>query len=494
VIPEEPLRPIDVILPYGSRPELEWNLGQLPSGLINSVIVPYIQRPEGLPRSIKPTAVETFTAGSDLMTILERCQADFTLLILPGQRVLFTPWTLQRFLETARDTDGGLIYSDFYHKVDNGQIHARPVVDYQLGSLRDDFEFGPLIFFSRERMDHALKRHGSLGMERAAGLYDLRLKVSTNSRVIRIPELLYTTFGSDTVTDEGRRFEYLRAENRKAQIEMERVLTDHLRRIRAFLEPEFEKIPVHAVKKTASIIIPVKNRERTIADAVESALSQKTRFDFNVIAVDNHSTDKTSQILEAFVRRDRRLIHLIPSREDLLIGGCWNAAIHSPHCGAFAIQLDSDDLYADTSVLEKMVDRFEDGDYAMIVGAYRTTDFHQREIPPGVVDHREWTRENGRNNLLRVNGLGAPRAFNTSLVRHHPFPNVSYGEDYAVSLRLSRSYEIGRLFDPIYICRRWEGNSDAALSVEQSNQHDLYKDRLRTVEILARQRMNAETG
>jgi glycosyltransferase involved in cell wall biosynthesis len=242
--------------------------------------------------------------------------------------------------------------------------------------------------------------------------------------------------------------------------------------------------------KTASVIIPTRNRETTIGAAVSSALAQQTDFEFNVIVVDNHSTDNTPEVVEKYARKDARLIHLIPSRRDLLIGGCWNEAIHSPRCGTFAVQLDSDDLYTDASALQKMVNRFDEGDYAMVVGAYRTTDLRQKDIPPGIVDHREWTRENGRNNLLRVNGLGAPRAFYVPILQCHPFPNVSYGEDYAVGLRLSRHYEIGRILEPIYLCRRWEGNSDASLSREASNRHDVYKDHLRTQEILARQKLN----
>ncbi len=246
--------------------------------------------------------------------------------------------------------------------------------------------------------------------------------------------------------------------------------------------------------KTASIIIPVKNRAETIADAVKSALSQQTDFRFNVIVVDNHSSDSTPKILQKLARQDSRLVHLVPSRRDLLIGGCWNEAIDSPSCGTFVVQLDSDDLYAETSTLRRIVDKFDDGEYAMVIGAYKTTDLNQREIPPGIVDHREWTRENGHNNLLRVNGLGAPRAFYASLLRKYPFPNVSYGEDYALGLHLSRYYEIGRIFEPIYICRRWEGNSDVGLSIEERNRNDTYKDRLRTLEILARQKLNSGKG
>jgi cellulose synthase/poly-beta-1,6-N-acetylglucosamine synthase-like glycosyltransferase len=309
---------------------------------------------------------------------------------------------------------------------------------------------------------------------------------------MRIPEFLCFRLEESDQTRVEKLFDYVRPENRKAQIEMERVLTDYLKRIDAFLEPHFQKIRRPVSPKTASVIIPVRDRQRTIGDAVKSALVQRTDFDFNVIVVDNHSTDKTPSILQDLMRRDSRLIHLIPSRKDLLIGGCWNEAIHSSRCGTFAIQLDSDDLYADTSVLQRIVDRFDDGEYAMVIGTYRTTDLNQREIPPGVVDHREWTRDNGHNNLLRVNGIGAPRAFYTPLLRNHPFPNVSYGEDYAVGLRLSRHYEIGRILEPIYVCRRWEGNSDASLSTEAYNQHDTYKDRLRTLEILARQKLNRE--
>jgi glycosyltransferase involved in cell wall biosynthesis len=325
-------------------------------------------------------------------------------------------------------------------------------------------------------------------------LYDLRLKISIDSKIVRIPEFLCSRFESKSETRAERIFDYLRPENRRAQVEFEQVLTSHLRRTGAFLEPRFKTVHPPLMPRTASVIIPVKNREETIVDAVQSALGQETDFPFNVIVIDNHSADNTPKILEDFARKDPHLLHLIPSQKDLLIGGCWNEALQSSHCGTFAVQLDSDDLYAQTSVLQTIVEHFNNGDYAMVVGAYKTTDLNQNEIPPGIVDHPEWTRENGRNNLLRVNGLGAPRAFYVPLLRRLPFPNVSYGEDYAVGLRLSREYEIGRIFDPIYVCRRWEGNSDAGLSIEASNRHDEYKDHLRTSEILARQRMNRGEG
>jgi len=428
------------------------------------------------------------------MAIVERCEANFIAMILPGEKIRLKPEALGRFLQIAGDTRVGIVYSDCYQESKSGRIHAHPLVDYQAGSLRDDFDFGPLLLLSRRSIDRAVKRHGPLFGGKWSGLYDLRLKISIDSKTIRIPEFLCSTLRDEDQTTGERLFDYLRPENREAQIEMESVLTDHLKRIGAFLKPRFARARRRFLPKTASVIIPVKNREKTIGDAVRSALAQQTNFQFNIIVVDNHSTDRTSEILQDRRRKDSRLIHLIPSRKDLCIGGCWNEAIHSRECGTFAVQLDSDDLYASTSALQTMVDRFDDGDYAMVVGAYRTTDFNQREIPPGVVAHREWSRENGRNNLLRVNGLGAPRAFYAPLLKRHPFPNVSYGEDYAVGLRLSREYEIGRIYEPIYICRRWEGNSDANLSIETRNLHDTYKDRLRTLEIRARQRLTRREG
>jgi len=481
---------IDVILPYNPTSDFQWNLRQLDSDLIHSVIVPYTGKRGPLSRRVESLAAESFPGGSCLMAVLERCKAGFVLMIMPGQKVRLGPRTLERFLDVALDTGAGLIYCNFHKEARTRDVREHPVIDYQVGSVRDDFDFGPLVLFSKQCIDQALSKHGPLDKGKGAGFYDLRLKVSIDSQVIRIPEFLYTRLGTEDPTSEARRFDYLCPKNRETQIEMERVVTNHLRRIEAFLEPRFDRIPRRLLPKTASIIIPVKNRERTIGDAAKSALAQEANFNFNVMVVDNHSTDDTTRILQKLARNDPRLVHLIPSGKDLLIGGCWNEALYSRRCGTFAVQLDSDDLYADTLALQRMVDRFEEGDYAMVVGAYRTTDLNRQEIPPGLVDHREWTRENGRNNLLRVNGLGAPRAFYSPLLRNHPFPNVSYGEDYAVGLRLSRHYEVGRVFEPIYVCRRWEGNSDAHLSIEKSNQHDTYKDRLRTLEIMARQRMN----
>jgi glycosyltransferase involved in cell wall biosynthesis len=242
--------------------------------------------------------------------------------------------------------------------------------------------------------------------------------------------------------------------------------------------------PAQTFPRRASVVIPVRNRERTILDAVSSALEQKTSFEFNVIVVDNHSTDRTTELLRGI--KDPRLVHLIPTRTDLGIGGCWNEAIYSTECGRYAVQLDSDDLYRDAHALERIIHEFEVGPYAMVIGSYTMVDFSLKEIPPGLIDHREWTRENGRNNALRINGLGAPRAFDTSVLRRFGFPNVSYGEDYAMALRISRNYEIGRIYDSVYLCRRWEGNTDSALPLEVANRYDAYKDWVRTTEIRAR--------
>lgn len=482
----------DLILPYTSPSAFQWNLRHVALDRVNAVIVPHTHEAKGLPSQVRPVRVESFTGGGDLMAMVKRCEADSILLMAPDQRICLESPALERLLHVARDVRPGLVYSDFYEETENGELREHPLVDYQLGSLRDGFDFGPLVLLSRRAITHVLTHYGPLDPGKLSGAYDLRLRISTHFPIVRIPEFLYTTmvFGS-TNQVEGH-FDYLRPEHRATQIEMERVLTAHLKRIGAFLDSPFRKAQARDRPKTASIVIPVRNRQRTIGDAVSSALSQKVDFDFNVIAVDNHSTDDTSRIVRDFGRRDRRVIHLIPPQKNLLIGGCWNLAVHSPWCGTFAIQLDSDDLYDNTSALQTTVERFDQEDCAMVIGAYRTTDLHLNEIPPGVVDHREWTPENGRNNLLRVNGLGAPRAFYAPLLREHPFPNVSYGEDYAIGLRLSREYAIGRIFEPIYVCRRWEGNSDAGLSIEVSNRYDTYKDRLRTLEILARQRRDRE--
>jgi hypothetical protein len=381
------------------------------------------------------------------------------------------PHMFERMIQVMRDTGAGWVYSD---------SNGHPRINYQPGSIRDNFDFGAVVGVRAEAFEKGAEAHWS-------SLYDLRLRISSKFPVVRIPEPLYSSSVADARPTGQKQFDYVDPRNRDYQIEMERIATAHLKRTGAYLEPRFEAVPelADSFAVRASVVIPVRNRERTILDAVNSVLAQKTDFDFNVIVVDNHSTDRTTELLRGV--GDSRLVHLIPGRRDLGIGGCWNEAIYSARCGRYAVQLDSDDLYAGDSVLARIVGELESGPYAMVIASYTMVDFSLKEILPGLIDHREWTRENGRNNALRINGLGAPRAFDTSVLRRIGFPNVSYGEDYAVALRISRDFEIGRIYDSVYLCRRWEGNTDTALPLETANRYDAYKDWLRTVEIQARQ-------
>jgi Glycosyl transferase family 2 len=404
------------------------------------------------------------TANSDVLFI-----GDPRVNIEPGERMF------ERMSQVMRETGAGWVYSDSVG-------HQR--IDYRPGSIRDNFDFGPVIAVR-------VKAIAGLSESRWGGLYDLRLRISEKGSIVRIPEPLYAASVSDSRRSGEKQFDYVDPKNREYQLEMESIATDHLKRVGAWLEPRFDPVPSPAERYPvqASVVIPVRNRERTISDAVESALDQKTAFDFNVIVVDNHSTDPTTEILRGL--GDARLVHIVPDRRDLGIGGCWNAAIYSSYCGRYAVQLDSDDLYVNDQVLSRIVGELEGGPYAMVIASYTMVDFSLNQIPPGLIDHREWTRENGRNNALRINGLGAPRAFDTSVLRRIGFANVSYGEDYAVALRISRDYEIGRIYDSVYLCRRWEGNTDSALPLDMVNRYDSYKDWIRTVEIEARQRKNA---
>jgi hypothetical protein len=380
-----------------------------------------------------------------------------------------------RMAEVIRESGAGWVYTDAV---------GHPHIDYQGGSIRDNFDFGPVVAVSVP----AAREAGIDDAWKWGGLYDLRLRISEKHAIVRIPEPLYSASAINSRPAEQKQFDYVDPRNRDYQTEMEGIATAHLKRVGAWLQPHFKSVPraTGAFPVKASVVIPVRNRERTIRDAVQSALVQNADFEFNVIVVDNHSTDRTTEILRGI--GDARFKHLVPERRDLGIGGCWNEAIYSSDCGQYVVQLDSDDLYSDDGVLRRMIAELEDGPYAMVVGSYTMVDFSLREIPPGLIDHREWSRENGRNNALRVNGLGAPRAFDTAVLRGIGFPNVSYGEDYAVALRISRDYEIARIYESLYLCRRWEGNSDNALPLEVANRYDFYKDWLRTVEIQARTR------
>lgn len=397
------------------------------------------------------------------------------------------PGAAERILAVAQDTDADLLYADYF-EVRDGSIRRHPLADCQRGSLRDDFDFGPLLVFKVSSLKEAV---ASMETPRRYGaLYDLRLRMKN---IVHINEYIYKAVETDLRASGRKQFDYVDPKNRDVQIEMEEICTDALKRMGAYLEPSFRPVPPDAGEYPVemSVVIPVRDRARTIADAVGSALSQEADFSYNVIVVDNHSSDGTTQILESLAAQDSRLVHIIPEEDDLGIGGCWNKAVASPHCGKYAVQLDSDDIYSSPYTLSKIHDTFDREGCAMVVGTYMMTDFNLEPIPPGVIDHKEWTEANGRNNALRINGLGAPRAFRTSVLRQMPFPNTSYGEDYAAGLRISREYRIGRVYDVLYFCRRWEGNSDAALDIVSQNVNNTYKDRLRTWELEARIRLNA---
>ncbi|MBS1811371.1 MAG: glycosyltransferase family 2 protein [Acidobacteria bacterium] len=443
---------------------------------------------------IQEIKTPTNLPGEAINDLINTIQAAYLLLTFSGSQITLGARTLERLVQVAEDTGATLVYSDFRESNEQGEISDHPLIDYQLGSIRDNFDFGSVLLLSRNAALAALDKHGAVpGDLQWGGLYDLRLKLSIEGEILRIPEPLYTRSILDARRSGEKIFDYVDPRNRDYQIEMEQIATAHLKRIGAYLEPEFAAVPAttEIFPVHASVIIPVRNREKTIGDAVRSVLSQRTDFDFNVIVVDNHSTDGTTEVLENLATEDSRVIHLIPTRTDYGIGGCWNEGVYSARCGRYAVQLDSDDIYTNERTLAKMVEAFENGKYAMVIGSYTTVDFDLSELPPGLIDHKEWTRDNGRNNALRINGLGAPRAFDVSILRQIGLPNVSYGEDYALALRISREYEIGRVYESVYFARRWSGNSDSALPLPTMNRYDTYKDRIRTWEIQARQRKNA---
>ena len=431
-------------------------------------------------------------SSNALMQVAENAKADYVLLLTKPVKVVLGQGALDRMLRVASDSNAAMVYSDYISKkeVDGKVVNEKhPVIDYFAGSIRDDFDFGSLWLFKTSLL-HTFAMQAGEHDYQFAGLYALRLFLSRKGQLFHINECLYTEAETDLRASGVKQFDYVNPRNREVQIEMEHASTAHLAEIGAKIDPSFYRRPDFNEQDfdiEASVVIPVYNREKTILDAVNSALGQKANFKFNVIVVDNHSTDKTTELLDGM--HDERLIHIIPERHDLGIGGCWNVAINDDRCGRFAVQLDSDDLYSSPKTLQQIVDAFYKQNAAMVVGSYRMCDFELNTLPPGLIDHKEWTDENGPNNALRINGLGAPRAFFTPLLRQIQFPNTSYGEDYALGLIFSRHYRIGRIYTELYLCRRWGGNSDAALSIDKINANNLYKDRLRTLEIAARQQM-----
>jgi hypothetical protein len=416
-----------------------------------------------------------------MLQIANKATADFVFLALRSTPLECGQYALDRLFQVAENTGAAMVYAD-YREVKNETEMVHPVIDYQKGSLHDDFNFGPVQFYRSDVLKSFSEAHFQF-----AGYYALRLHASRIGDLVHIPEILFSMVETDTRKSGEKQFDYVSAGARGKQIEMELACTAHLKEVGAFLKPPFREIDLSEGEfpVEASVIIPVRNREKTIKDAVESVLKQKTTFPFNLIVVDNYSTDGTSKLLAEYAKAGQ-LIHIIPARKDLGIGGCWNEGVFHGKCGRFAVQLDSDDLYSGEQTLQTIVDKFYEEKCAMVIGSYQMTNFALEEIPPGIIDHKEWTPDNGPNNALRINGLGAPRAFYTPVLREIKVPNVSYGEDYAVGLAISRTYKIGRIYQPVYLCRRWDDNTDASLDIGKQNAHNLYKDRIRTIELQAR--------
>lgn len=481
---------IDCFIPYVDAAQAKATIdGLRESALVNNIYLLATDAAATAVEGCTMVHIDALNSSDTMLKIAEAAKAPYTLLYTKYNNLVMGYFALDRFVRLAVDSKAGMMYADSYTVIEGKKSNA-PVIDYQEGSLRDDFNFGSVLFFNTEVLKKA-----AAGIDvhyTAAGLYDLRLRLSRIAPIVHINEYLYSDVTVDNRKSGEKIFDYVDPKNRGVQIEMEKACTAHLKAVGGYLEPKFDEIDFNKgnFEYEASVIIPVRNRIRTIRDAIRSVLSQKTDFPFNLIVIDNHSTDGTTEAIDEF-KDDPRLVHIVPQRDDLGIGGCWNAGVQHPKCGKFAVQLDSDDVYSDENTLAKMVAAFYEQKCAMVVGTYMLTDIDKNPIPPGVIDHKEWTPENGRNNALRINGLGAPRAFYTPVLREIHVPNTSYGEDYALGLAFSRHFQIGRVYDVVYLCRRWEDNSDAALDIVKMNNNNLYKDRIRTWELQARRALVA---
>ena len=483
------MKTINCFIPYADAQQVQATVdGLRQNALVSKIFLLATDANAAAVEGCEVIAIDALNSSATMKKIAAATEGDYTLFYTKYNNLVMGYLALERMVRLATDSKAAMVYADNYQVVEGKKSNA-PVIDYQFGSLRDDFNFGSVLFFNTKALKAAA---AEIDVEyTAAGLYDLRLKVSRQGDLVHINEYLYTEIALPVATEGESHFSYVDPKNRGVQIEMEQACTDHLKKIGGYLEPKFEEINFNQgdFEYEASVIIPVRNRVRTVRDAIKSVLSQKTDFKFNLIVIDNGSTDGTTEAIQEF-KDDERLIHIIPERDDLGIGGCWNAGVNHPKCGKFAVQLDSDDVYSDENTLAKMVAAFYEQNCSIVVGTYMLTDINMQMIPPGVIDHKEWTPENGRNNALRINGLGAPRAFYTPMLREINVPNTSYGEDYALGLAFSRRYQIGRVYDVVYYCRRWEDNSDHALDINKTNANNLYKDRIRTWELQARVELN----
>jgi len=476
---------VNCFIPFSDKAQVEQTVkGLMESSLVNKIFLLATDANAGNIEGCQTVTIDSMKSTGTISKIANLADSEYTLLYTKESTLQLGMFALERMVKIAGDTGALMVYADHFQVVDGVKKNA-PVITYQMGSLRDDFNFGSVMVYKSEALKEAQKQMDT--DYKYAALYDLRLKLSQKGDLVHINEFLYTEVENDNRRSGEKIFDYVDPKNRAVQVEMEKACTSHLKAIGGYLKPEFKKIEFDKgdFEFEASVIIPVFNRIKTIEDAVKSVLMQKTNFKFNLIIVDNHSTDGTYEAIEKFAS-DPRLIHVVPERRDLGIGGCWNMGVHHPKCGKFAIQLDSDDVYSGQDTLQKIVDAFYEQNCAMVVGTYMMTNFNMEMIAPGIIDHKEWTPENGRNNALRINGLGAPRAFYTPVLRDVKVPNTSYGEDYALGLNISRDYQIGRLYDVLYHCRRWEDNSDASLDIVKMNAHNTYKDRIRTWELKAR--------